>query len=102
VLSNEYALQALRGLEGSRWRGVRYEDLVDEPEDTVGALTTFLKLPFEPAVKEGARASKTTPINVVTPPEKGKWRRENPREIEAIEPLIAPTMKTLGYSTTDE
>jgi hypothetical protein len=102
MLSNEYALQALRGLEGSRWRGIRYEDLVDEPEDTVEALMTFLKLPFEPAVKDLARASRTTPINVVTPPEKGKWRRENPREIEAIEPLIAPTMKTLGYSTTDE
>jgi hypothetical protein len=76
--------------------------LVDQPEETVDALMSFLKLPYEPAVKDLARASKTMPINVVTPPEKGKWRRENPREIEATEPLIAPTMKTLGYSTTDE
>jgi hypothetical protein len=33
----------------------------------------------------------------VTPPERGKWRKENPREIEAIMPLLAPAMEALGY-----
>jgi hypothetical protein len=102
ALSNEYALQALRRLGGPRWRGVRYEDLVEAPEDAVGALMSFLKLPYEQAVKDVARASKATPINVVTPPERGKWRRENRREIESIEALIAPTMEKLGYSTSDD
>ena len=38
-----------------------------------------------------------TPVNVVTPPERGKWRKENPAEIEAIIPLIGPTMEALSY-----
>jgi Sulfotransferase family len=98
LVSNEYASRALRGVGHDRWRGIRYEDLVEEPEEIVGELMAFLKLPYDRAVMEVARASRTSPVNVVTPPERGKWRRENPREIEAIEELIAPAMKALGYS----
>jgi hypothetical protein len=35
----------------------------------------------------------------VTPPQRGKWRRENPAEIESIADLIAPTMERLGYES---
>jgi hypothetical protein len=56
-----------------------------------------LELPYEEGVRRRAVATRTTPINVVTPPERGKWRKENPAEVESIVPLIEPTMEALGY-----
>jgi hypothetical protein len=97
MASNDRALDARRGIEPARWTEVRYEDLVEEPEGEVGRLMAALDLPYEDKIRERARATKTTAINVVTPPERGKWRRENPKEIEAILGLIEPTMKAMGY-----
>ena len=97
-LSNDFALEALQEVPRERWERVRYEDLVAYPEDEVGRLLGFLELPYETAVREKAAAARTKPVNVVTPPEQGKWRRENPEEVERIVPLIRPTMEALGYA----
>jgi hypothetical protein len=94
---NECSLDALEGLAQHRWLGVRYEDLVDSPVDAVGRILAWLELPYERAVRVRGEAATATYQNVVTPPERGKWRRENPAEIEAILPLIRPTMERLGY-----
>ena len=96
-LSNDHALEALNGVAKERCERVRYEDLVANPEEEVGRLLGFLELPYEAALREKAAAARTQPVNVVTPPEQGKWRRENPTEIERILPLIRPTMEALGY-----
>lgn len=96
-LSNDFALAALDGIAAERRERVRYEDLAADPEDEVGRLLGFLELPYESAVRDKAVAARTKPVNVVTPPEAGKWRRENPAEIERILPLIRPTMEALGY-----
>lgn len=96
-LSYDYALDALDAVPGERWLAVRYEELVESPEDEVGRIMSFLDLPYEREVRSKAVAARTQPVNVVTPPERGKWRRENPTEIESILPLIAPTMERLGY-----
>lgn len=98
VASNEHALDALQTMNKNRWTVVRYEDLVTRPVDEVGRVVEFLGLRFEAAVHDRAAATASTPINVVTPPELGKWRRENPAEIDRILPLIEPTMKRLGYT----
>jgi hypothetical protein len=82
---------------GDRVVRVRYEDLVDEPEAEVARVLEFLEVPFDETLRAKAAAVRTTPVNVVTPPERGKWRRENPREIEAVVPLLAPAMEALGY-----
>jgi Sulfotransferase family len=95
--SYEQALAAFEGIERTRWSKVSYEDLVDDPVGVSRGIMDFLGLEFEDRVRLQAEASKTKPVNTVTPPERGKWRRENPREIEAILPLITPTMKALGY-----
>lgn len=94
--SNEHALADLRAVADRAVR-VRYEDLVDAPEAEVERVLGFLEVPFDDDLRTRAAAIRTTPVNVVTPPERGKWRRENPREIDAITPLIAPAMKELGY-----
>ena len=99
--SNELALEGSRGIPRDRWLQVSYEDLVDRPVEEVGRLMEGLELPYEERVKQRAAAAAATPINVVTPPERGKWRRENPKEITNVLQLIAPTMEALGYSMGD-
>ena len=97
VASNDGALDAPRDIDEARWTEIRYEALVEEPEQETARLMAALDLPYEDAVKERAVATKTRAINVVTPPERGKWRRENPEEISAILGLIGPTMERMGY-----
>jgi hypothetical protein len=98
AISNGLALDALEAIDASRWTEVRYEDLVDRPEEEIGRLLGFVGLDYEAAVRERAARVQTTPINVVTPPERGKWKRENPDEIERVTDLIAPAMTRLGYA----
>jgi len=97
LISNDHALDASKNIGLDRWIEVRHEALVDDPVEEVGRLMEFLGLPYERAVRAKAAASTTTPVNTVTPPERGKWRKENPKEIDSILPLIEPTMNVLGY-----
>lgn len=97
-LSNDLAREAGEKLDPRRWIPIRYEDLVDAPADEIARLASRLEIDFTDALRARARSVAATPVNVVTPPERGKWRRENPGEIEAILPLIEPTMKALGYA----
>lgn len=97
IHSNDHAMAAFADLPADRWIELRYEDLIAAPVEEVGRMMAFLDLPYETAVREKAAATSTTPINTVTPPEPGKWRKENPGEIESITPLIAPTMKAMDY-----
>jgi Sulfotransferase family len=97
VTSNGSAMDASATIDPHRWTEVRYEDLVASPEDEIGRVLESLRVSFEPKIRERARSIRSTPINVVTAPEPGKWRRENPREIESVLWLIEPTMKDLGY-----
>ncbi len=97
VASNEHALAGLERIDPERHLQVRYESLVADPVAELRNLLDWLGLPRDKSVEEKALEARTRPVNVVTPPEPGKWRRENPAEIEAILPLIAPTMERLGY-----
>lgn len=94
---NNLALEAFSGPAGRRMVRVRYEDLVDDPVAETQRILDELALDFESVVAARAEEAKTKPINVVTPPQRGKYHKENPGEIERIEPLIAGTMKELGY-----
>ena len=97
TFSNEGALDGGGAIPGERWNEIRYEDLVADPENEIGRLMVALELPYEEPVRARAAATRDTPINIVTPVERGKWRKENPAEIAAIQELIAPTMRKLGY-----
>jgi hypothetical protein len=90
-------MAALAAVPEERRVEIRYEDFIEDPEAHTASLVEFLDLAPDPAVSETARAARTNPINVVTPPEMGKWRRENPTEIEAVIPLLKPTMEAMGY-----
>jgi hypothetical protein len=97
VLSYDYGLDGLAQVPEQRWTAVRYEQLIEDPVEEVGRVMAFLGLDYEQQVREKAAAARSKPVNVVTPPERGKWRRENPAEMEAVLPLIRPTMERLGY-----
>lgn len=97
TVCNDHALAAAKEIGPDRWIEMRYENLIERPVDEVGRIVDFLELPYERAVQEKAAATESTPVNIVTPPERGKWRRENPTEIAAIEELIRPTLEALGY-----
>jgi hypothetical protein len=99
---NDHALAASKDIGLDRWVEIRYEDLIEKPIDEVERILDFLELPFEGGIKEKAAATETTPINVVTPPERGKWRRENPIEIGSISEMIRPTMEALGYRLDED
>lgn len=100
--SNDHAYAALQAVDPERWIRVRYEDVIDRPEEEVARIIDFLGLPPDDEVRGAAGATKTTPVNSVTPPEPGKWRRENGAAIERIIPVIAPTMALLGYGPEDD
>ena len=94
---NESALASLDALGEARWTRVQYERLIEKPEQETQRVSGLLGLDFDDRLRKAARARLAVPINTVTPPEAGKWRRENPEEIASIMPLIAPTMEALGY-----
>jgi hypothetical protein len=94
---NRAALQAFEGPAGSRMQTISYEALVEDPTSETESLLGALGLEPSDAVRKGAEESRTRPVNVVTPPERGKYKRENPGEVESIMPLITATMKELGY-----
>ena len=100
--SNEHSMAAAHRIDPDRWFEVTYEELTDRPIDVVGRLLDFVDLPYTEEVREHAADLARRPINVVTPPERGKWRRENPDAIASILPLIEPTMKAMGYRIDED
>jgi hypothetical protein len=96
-ICNESALETLDTLGESRWIGMRYERLIENSEEETQRVSEFLGLDFGDRLRAAARVRVAVPINTVTPPEAGKWRRENPQQIDSILPLIASTMEALGY-----
>ncbi|MGD2206496.1 MAG: sulfotransferase [Anaerolineae bacterium] len=74
---------------------IRYEDLIADPGAVLPQVAAFLDIDFETNL---ARFAESLPrINVVSAPDREKWRRENPEAIARIQPLIAPMMERLGY-----
>jgi hypothetical protein len=98
IACNEAALDAREGIPSSGWLDVAYEDLVDSPVETSRRLFERLGLAFTREVEEYAAALHRTPgPTALSPPRPGKWREQNPAEIERILPLVARTERRLGW-----
>jgi hypothetical protein len=97
VASTEALLAAKGSVPPSRWVEVRYERLVAAPSDEVPTLMASLQLPPDPEVADHARTLDRNITKAVSAPRPEKWREENPDEIAQVMPLIAPTMRRLGY-----
>jgi hypothetical protein len=89
---------------------LRYEDLIDRPEEEMRALIGFVGLPWEPRLLDhrrtaAARGTIITPSYAqVTQPlyraAAGRWERYRP-QIEAVLPILCPWAERLGYGACD-
>ena len=96
VECNEAALRGRETVDSTRWHEVAYEDLMASPVATAARLFAELGLAFERRVEDRAAALPHTPgPTTLTEPRPGKWRDQNPAEIERIAPLVAPTEERL-------
>lgn len=96
-----------RRLGADRYREVRYEDLLDEPETVVQSICAFIDLPFDPEMlRYFERADNITSPSawsrrhIVLPPTKGlrDWRRQMPKkEVALFEELAGDLLTELGY-----
>ena len=72
-----------------RYREVRYEELVSQPEATLRSLFAFLGEPWAASVLENKPIFSTSV---------GRWRSElSAAEVAAIEAVAGETMRALGY-----
>jgi hypothetical protein len=88
--------ETVRDCYRDRVMRVRLEDFVADPEFGLKQLADFLDLPFDDYFREVSRD-----LPIVNSPDgnvsQDKWRGENVKLIESVMPLIAPTMRRLGY-----
>lgn len=92
-----------------RYREVRYEELVAEPERVLADLCAFIGLPFDDGMlRYHERADRLVPTlshneshrNLYKPPTRGlrDWRRDlAPRDIAVFEALAGDLLDELGY-----
>jgi hypothetical protein len=99
-----------KGLAPGRYREVRYEDLLKEPQGTMREVLEFLDLPPHPAVEaflskiqdatEGSYHAKRQVRHYVEDHSKRIGRfRENltPRQVQEVEEICGDLMRELGY-----
>lgn len=99
VRCNEAVLAHQKQTQGSApYLEIRYENLISDPSTALARLASFLQIDFEKDL--GHFAQRLPQINVISAPEREKWRRENPQAIERILPLIEPMMQRLGYDSS--
>ena len=88
------AFEAARAeLPERSWLDVRYEDLLAEPEVTIGRILTFFGLPFEATFRRRlARYSFETGRS-------DAYRRDlDPASLKALEDVLGPTLQRYGYA----
>lgn len=77
---------------------VRYEDLISCPGSILPQIAEFLSISFDEGL--ATYAEELPRINVVSMPDRQKWRRQHSEEISRIQSLIAPMMTRLGYESS--
>jgi len=99
IRCNEAVLAHRQEVEGRvPYLQVRYEDLTADPGPVLRRIAEFLEVDYEAGL--AAHAGRLPRINVVSAPDREKWRRENPEAIARILPLVEPTMRRLDYDSS--
>ena len=96
VASNEAALAARSLVPPDRYVEVSYEELVATPEPVVRRLLDRLDLAQSEGVLTMARELSSHHVGSISPPDPQKWR-VRAEEIQAVLPMLEPTMLRLGY-----
>jgi hypothetical protein len=93
----EAVMAARRGDDAARWHELRYEELVADPEGCLRRVAAFAELAWDGGVDRHLAAlplSRTTQLA----PSADKWRERHGATIERLMPVIAPTMRRMGYA----
>jgi hypothetical protein len=92
---NRIALEGLRGLPEERWIQVRFEDLIDHPEEEFAKLARFAEV-AAPDVVSTYAASFVAPDNI---PKQSQWTAAelSDEDWHRIDPIIASQQAELGY-----
>lgn len=103
VSANRILLDDLEQLPRGRWTTVNYQDLLDDPMQTVSRLCEFCDLEMDEHLQ--SRLKQPLPLSRLTHtrPAADKWHK-NRVEIESVLHLVADIesrMQELGYSRTD-
>ncbi len=109
----EAGREAGRSLGPDRYREIRYERLMDDPEDIVRSVCEFIELPFDPVMlryyerprdevfRGGVRpGTRKRDGRLRLPPTKGlrDWRRQMSKpDIAAFEIVVGDLLQELGY-----
>jgi hypothetical protein len=82
----------------------RYEDLVNEPESTLGTMCAYLGVPFESKLLSAHQSysheaghGMNTLGRAIDKDSLNKWRALDPKELEKISSLTQKTQKNAGY-----
>ncbi len=102
ISANRLALDAREKVPPEQWIQIRYEEMVSDPVAMFGNVFERLDIPFSTELKRLAASLDRRPTSIVTgPPERQKWRKNNPEAIERILETIRPMMLELGYDADD-
>lgn len=89
----------------ARYREVRYEDLLADPEARMVDVFDWLDLPATPATLEALRLEMTTPVNLRPEDVKvaaSKWEGSlSEADRQTVERVAGPLLVELGYATAD-
>ena len=98
ITANRMALEARDLIPPDQWIQLRYEDIFERPVEMFRPVFERLGIPFTAELETRCRNLTRRPTSIVKgAPMKQKWKRHNPEAIERILPMIAPTMRELGY-----
>ncbi|XWN32592.1 MAG: sulfotransferase [Devosia sp.] len=89
--TTELALEALEAVAPEARHSVRYESLVDDPRSVSGALVDFLR----PGADHSAWIDD---VAAMPSRRQGRWPTIDPEVADAIETIVAPMNRQLGYS----
>ncbi len=99
-----------RRLGAERYREIHYEDLVQQPAETIQELCDFLGETFHPAMLDHSQQFRekdtdgTHPEvhNPIFSTSAGRWQQEmTPFDRKLAHHLAGPTLRTFGYETPD-
>ena len=100
------AAQALGHRAGGRYLEIRYEELVERPDEVVRLICEHVEIPFEPSMLEYAGdvdvSTKPHQQSLARPPTAGlrDWRADMPATDErAFEAVAGDLLAALGYET---
>ncbi|XP_068604074.1 dermatan-sulfate epimerase-like protein [Brachionichthys hirsutus] len=98
-------LRVSEGLPEESYLRVRFEDVVNRPQETAESIHTFLGVPVSPAALNQLLFTTSTNLyslmyeGDISPASINKWRQNMPRkDVRLIEDVCGSVMKRLGYA----